>query len=167
MKTSKGFTLIELLVVIAIIGILSSVVLASLNNARAKARDTKRKAEMVSIQTALEMYFLDNNAYPLSIGGTWNSYLNSGCGVAGGLSGPTGYIPNLAPQYMALLPIDPSGNFGGCSGYMYNSNGANYKLLSHVNGPESFPAVGTKFYDPGRPTWSWKLCSGEPACSSW
>ncbi len=54
---SKGFTLIELLVVISIIGVLSSVVLASLNTARAKARDAKRKMDMKTISTALQLYY--------------------------------------------------------------------------------------------------------------
>lgn len=68
----RGFTLIELLVVIAIIGILSSVVLASLNTARGKANDAKRLSDMHTIQTALEIYFNSHNAYPTS------NY--SGCG---------------------------------------------------------------------------------------
>jgi len=56
-KTKKGFTLIELLVVVSIISLLSSIVLASLNTARAKARDARRKSDLNEIRTALEFYF--------------------------------------------------------------------------------------------------------------
>jgi prepilin-type N-terminal cleavage/methylation domain-containing protein len=62
----KGFTLIELLVVIAIIGILSSVVLASLNTAKSKARDAVRKSDLSQIQTALELYYNTYGGYPSS-----------------------------------------------------------------------------------------------------
>jgi len=66
-NTKKGFTLIELLVVIAIIGILSSVVLASLNTARKKSRDAKRVADIKNTQLALELYFDTNSEYPESL----------------------------------------------------------------------------------------------------
>lgn len=67
LKPNKGFTLIELLVVIAIISILASVVLASLNSAREKARDAKRISDVKQLQLALELYFDDNSGYPTDI----------------------------------------------------------------------------------------------------
>ena len=57
MKKNKGFTLIELLVVIAIIGILSSVVLASLNTARAKGADSAIKANLANIRAQAEILY--------------------------------------------------------------------------------------------------------------
>jgi general secretion pathway protein G len=63
-KRNKGFTLIELLVVIAIIGLLSTLAVVALNNARAKSRDAKRVSDIKQIQTALEMYYQDANGYP-------------------------------------------------------------------------------------------------------
>ena len=164
----KGFTLIELLVVIAIIGILSSVVLASLNGARIKSRDVKRKEDMVQVRTALELYYNDNGSYPLGYGSGWAGINAVPCGTANGtVSGANAYISGLTPKYIPVLPTDPSGVVGTCTGYMYYSDGNNYKLVSHQVYEETYPTVGQSFYDPVRPTWALALCSNDTACNAW
>ena len=161
---SRGFTLIELLVVIAIIGLLATLSAASLNNSRKKARDVKRMSDLKQIQTTLEMYFNSHVRYPSTGGVWWGVCTNGG---SRDTSGANAYIPGLTPDYMVVLPVDPLDDRTGWSGYLYRSNGTDYKLLAHSIGPESFPGVGQLFYDPVRPTWAWMLCSGEPACSIW
>jgi prepilin-type N-terminal cleavage/methylation domain-containing protein len=88
-KLVSGFTLIELLVVIAIVGVLSSVVLASLNSARVKARNSLRVSTLRQLKNAFNMYYSDFGSYPSAtaclgfnnaetcwIGGTGNTTLN-------------------------------------------------------------------------------------------
>lgn len=73
----KGFTLIELLVVIAIIGVLASVVLASLNTARQKSRDAKRVSDINQIKLALEMQFDKDGEYPDKVADISTDFLAS------------------------------------------------------------------------------------------
>ena len=71
----SGFTLIELLVVIAIIGVLASIVLASLNNARRKSRDARRVTDVKQLQLALELYFDSVGQYPATLSLTVPLYI--------------------------------------------------------------------------------------------
>ncbi len=98
-RGTRGFTLIELLVVIAIIGLLASVVLASLNSARQKARDARRKADLKQMQLAVELYYDRMGSYPTTDG--WTS--DAGC--AGTLC--VALVTNT--QLLPSIPQDPSG----------------------------------------------------------
>ena len=74
---NKGFTLIELLVVIAIIGVLSSIVLASLNSARGKGNDAKTKATLAGSRAAAEIFYGTGQTYALlcASGAPFSTYM--------------------------------------------------------------------------------------------
>lgn len=67
MNQRKGFTLIEMLIVIAIIGILASILLVGLGTFRGRGRDARRISDLRQVQNALELYFNQTGAYPLTM----------------------------------------------------------------------------------------------------
>lgn len=115
--------MIELLVVIAIIGLLSTLAVVALGSARVKARDSKRLSDLKQLQTALELYYTDQNAYPagsaVTLGSTNYACLNaSGWGTAG-----------CASAYMAGVPADPS-----TGAYTYTAASSSYSVTATLEG---------------------------------
>lgn len=64
----KGFTLIELIMTMAILGAMSAIGFVIFTGAQEKARDAKRKSDIATIKTALEIYYDDNGSYPIASG---------------------------------------------------------------------------------------------------
>jgi len=119
-KKSRGFTLIELLVVISIIGLLASVVLVAVNNARQKGRDAKRIGDLTQFAKALELYFNDKFSYP-----TTNTSIQ------------LSQLVGLTPTYLVTMPATVTPADGSCTAgpgpgtndYWYYANGgATYGL---------------------------------------
>jgi len=141
--SQAGFTLIELLVVIAIIGLLSSVVLASLNGARERARDARRLADMQQLRVALELYYSANNRYP-NYSTDANYFLR--------------LVQGLAPDHIAVLPSDPLWAGQG-NDYRYLSNPPiGYVLLLRNEANNTWCRIVSAS---GLPGWwgNWPLCS--------
>ncbi len=124
MRLQRGFTLIELLVVIAIIGLLSTLAVVALNNAREKSRDAKRVSDIKQIQTALELYFADNSGYPpaataINLGTASEDVL---CKTANGFETDTATC-GANTLYMGKVPANPTPYLAGSQYYAYTCTG--------------------------------------------
>lgn len=138
---SKGFTLIELLVVIAIIGLLSTLAVVSFGNARQKSRDAKRISDIKSIQTALELYFGDTDAYPVGASITLGTASSVKLSSGGGFSNAAGVS---GTEYMTV-PKDPDpAASGGAGDYIYNRvSTTDYDILFKLEAAAGSLAAGT------------------------
>ena len=116
-KNKKGFTLIELLVVVAIMGLLASLAIVALNTARARARDARRVSDIKQIQTALELYYMDNYKYPPDPGDpVVDNDIQGLC-----LSATGGFAEACdGTTYMGKVPSNPQPRTDGtCDGSLY------------------------------------------------
>ncbi len=103
MKTSQGaFTLIELLIVVAIIGILAAIAVPNFLNAQTRATVTRTYADLRSLHTAMESYFVDKNTYPPD----YDSGAVPGVNIQN--NEYLSYAQLTTPiAYMASIPLDP------------------------------------------------------------
>ena len=126
-REERGFTLIELLVVIAIIGILSSIVLASLNTARNKGKDASAKASLSSLRASAEIYYSGNSNYGTAGAGTVTS-----AGVASGLQGACvdAATADGAGQKLLVAVAAQSGQTANCT---IGLSGASYEADVTLN----------------------------------
>lgn len=108
---SHGFTLVELLIVITIIGILAGIGIGSYIGQLVKARDTRRKADLEQIRSALEMYWADCNIYPVGA-------LASGSDIT------------CSGKIYLKIPSGPSGDT-----YTYTRVGSGYQVCATLESP--------------------------------
>jgi len=165
-KTQSGFTLIELLVVISIIGILSTIVMISLNGARAKARDAVRMQDIHEINNAIQLYISDHGHSPWIVDeatcDSADNYLPCDASDYVGNCGGTQirdvqYCPSwdalasLLHPYISTLPRDPMpgvvsvmawGGHESWTHYAYRPSGAYRGLCDFApNQTKSCPAT--------------------------
>ena len=107
MTRTHAFTLIELLIVVAIIGILAAIAIPNFQNAQIRAKYSRCLGDMKACQTALESYYIHNNAYPASLN----------------------LLVDAAPRIIGVLPLDPF-NVGNNYGYNVSSNGNHFVVFS-------------------------------------
>jgi prepilin-type N-terminal cleavage/methylation domain-containing protein len=108
-----GFTIVELLIVIVVIGILAAISIVAYSGIQQRARDARIDAALTQVKSTIEMYKIDNGAYPDVCGGA-----NIGCSFSS-----LGSV--LVPTYIAVLPV-----ITGLSQYVVGVAGSNsYAIL--------------------------------------
>ena len=133
----SGFTLIEIMVVVVIIGILASVVVPRIMDNPDKARVAKAKHDITAMESALDIYRLDNFVYPTTDQGLESLVSNPG------------EAPNWkVGGYIKKLKKDPWGN-----DYLYLSPGEHGELDIYSLGADGAPGGDGVFADIG----SWDI----------
>lgn len=117
-RKAKGFTLIEIMVVVVILGILAAIIVPKFMSRPEQARVVKVKQDLLAIQSALNLYKLDNSIYPTTDQGLQAL-------VEKPSSSP---VPHNWKEegYLEELPIDPWGN-----GYQYINDNEKLRIFSY------------------------------------
>lgn len=130
MKRNAGFTLIEVMVVVVILGILAAIIVPKIMSRPEQARVVKVKQDILAIQSALDLYKLDNSMYP-----------TTDQGLDALVKKPTSDpIPQnwKSEGYLQQLPVDPWG-----APYQYVNDNEKLKIFSYgPKGKEGDSTIG-------------------------
>ncbi len=126
---APGFTFIEMLVVLGIMATLLAVIVTKLNYASVGSRDKKRLVDLKTVQSALTLYYSDEEAYPSSL--TFGSSLTNADG---------------SRTYLKEVPVDPDTTDRQ---YYYTSNdNQTYVLCAAMELDANIPQSGDSHYPP-------------------
>ena len=136
MKKVKGFTLIELLIVVAIIAILAAIAVPNFLEAQVRSKVSRVKADMRTLATGIETYYIDNNSYPAAARGDLgiNAFAGTDAGCADVLTFAIdtdglgiGMILSTLTTPVAIVTTIPKDPFA-------NTRGASFAYFADLNG---------------------------------
>jgi type II secretion system protein G len=133
MKRLCGFTFIELMVVIAIMGVLAALITGNYLSSLKRGRDARRKGDLEQVQRALEMYYEDNSAYPLTANFIFGTRFYDDS------DGNGSYDASKDQLYMDRVPNDPTSS----RTYWYISTGTDYTLYACLENTEQILPYNT------------------------
>jgi type IV pilus assembly protein PilE len=144
-RYNRGFTLIELLVVIAIIGLLASIILASLSAAREKGREAAIISEMEQLQTLAEENANDYNSYTNLQPGYW---VSQSTGITTCTSSSMPVTGTYAAQFLSVctaIMANESGRTDGAYFYAGNNTGnpQKYSFMAYIPSMQEWYCVGS------------------------
>lgn len=142
-KNRSGFTIVELLIVIVVIGILAAIVIVAYTGIQGRARDTQRVDDLKTIAKALEVYKINNGAYPNPVStpnaSSWEVSTN-GSNVA------TNFLSALvSPNGVSKIPVDPT-NTGTALNPSFNNPTFEYFYYVYAAGTSGCDASRGAFY---------------------
>lgn len=140
-QQKTGFTFIELMLVIAIMGILAVLITGNYVTSLKRGRDARRKGDLEQIQRALEMYYEDKTAYPLTAHFSFGDRFYDDSDRSGS------YDANKDQLYMDSVPNDPLNS----QTYGYSSDGISYTLYSCLENTQQTLPYSTEIIESSYP----------------
>lgn len=138
-NTHRGFTIVELLIVIVVIAILAAITIVAYNGVSARAQYSKMQSDLLALNKAIQLYYVDNGFYPITPAGT-GTPCSSGNWCGWNRSVNDNFIPGLVPAYLSVTPQFTGSDSTGV--YLYRSpSGTDYKLIRLTTASGGLPTV--------------------------